>query len=345
MIEDFIDKIVMGDSLEIMKQIPDNTVDVSFVDPPFNLIKIYNSYKDNKGEQEYLDWSKKWILEMVRITKPSGSIFIHNIPKWLMEYYRIIMNEKENANEANPYFKHLENLRVIDWIVWNEPGSPKGRYLYASHYGILYLAKSNKTNFHNLRIPHKFCRTCHTLLKDYGGKKAQINEFGTILSDVWDDIHRYKHSKRRDSHPNQLPEPLLERLLLMSANEGDLIFDPMMGVGTTCIAAKKLGMHYFGIDIDNTYCKIASEKLSKTQETKINGAYVSIFMNKVISARNKDLPRILTATEHNTLKINSHGSKQISTGRLVKEEKVNELLKTLEKYNHATNEKELRKIK
>ena len=180
MIEDFIDKILTGDSLSIMSQIPDNSIDVSFIDPPFNLIKSYNSYKDNKGEQEYLNWSKKWILEMIRVTKPTGSIFIHNIPKWLMEYYRVIMNEKESSKEDDPYYNHLKNLRVIDWIVWNEPGSPKGRYLYASHYGILYLAKSTKTKFYNLRVPHKFCRTCHSLLKDYGGKKSQVNEFGTV---------------------------------------------------------------------------------------------------------------------------------------------------------------------
>jgi len=332
MIEDFIDGIITGDALEIMRKIPDNSVDVSFVDPPFNLVKSYNSYKDNMEEQEYLDWSKKWILEMIRITKPTGSIFIHNIPKWLMEYYRIIMNEKEHIREDDKYFQHLKNLRVIDWIVWNEPGSPKGRYLYASHYGILYLGKSNKTKFFNLRIPHKFCRTCHALLKDYGGKKSQINEFGTILSDVWDDIHRYKHRNRRDSHPNQLPEPLLERILLMSAEQGDLVFDPMVGVGTTCIAAKKLGMHYIGIDIDDNYCRIAREKLSKTEETKINGAYVSIFMNKVISVRNKDLPKILGNTEHITLRINSEGSKQISTGRLINKKRNSKTRVIVNKY-------------
>ncbi len=344
MIQNFIDKIITGDSLEIMKKIPDNVVDVSFIDPPFNLTKLYNSYKDDKGEQEYLDWSKKWILEMIRVTKPTGSIFIHNIPKWLMEYYRAIMNVKDNTEADDPYFKHLKNLRVVDWIVWNEPGAPKGRYLYASHYGILYLAKSNKTKFYNLRIPHKFCRTCHALLKDYGGKKAQINEFGTILSDVWDDIHRYKHKMRRDSHPNQLPEPLLERILLMSGNEGDIVLDPMVGVGTTCIAAKKLGMHYIGIDIDVNYCKVAREKLSKTEETKVNGVYVSIFMNKIVSVRNKDLPKILGATNHITLKVNSHESKQISTGQLLKVGKTTQLKENLEKYTLTVREEELHKF-
>lgn len=321
MIADFTDKIITGDCLTVMKQIPDNSVDVTFVDPPFNLTKQYSSYNDNLAVKEYLNWSKEWILEMIRITKPSGSIFIHNIPKWLMEYYRIIMNEKEQISENGLYYAHLKDLRVIDWIVWNEPGSPNGRYLFASHYGILQLSKSNKTKFHNLRIPHKFCRTCHSLLKDYGGKKSQVNEFGTILSDVWDDIHRYKHPKRRDKHPNQLPEPLLERILLMSADKGDLVLDPMVGVGTTAIAAKKLGMHYIGIEMDYGYSQIAIDKISSTKETKINDAYVSIFMNKIISVRNADWPKVVEMTEHITLRVDKNKTVQISTGKLLKKKK------------------------
>ena len=324
MIENNIDKIINGDCLEIMKNIPSNTIDVAFVDPPFNLIKHYTKYNDNRAAPEYLDWSKKWILEMIRITKPSGSIFIHNIPKWLAEYYRLILNEKEKVEiegTANPYYEHLKNLKLVDWIVWNEAGSPKGRYLYASHYGILHLSKSSKMKFHNVRIPHKFCKTCGALLKDYGGKKAQINEFGTILSDVWDDIHRYKHAKRRDVHPNQLPEPLLERLLLMTADENDVILDPMVGVGTTAVAAKKLGMHYIGIDIDQNYCEIAKEKLAKTEQTKINGAFVSVFLDKIISVRNKDIPAILNSTTKKTIRINDHGFKIISSGELIRPHK------------------------
>jgi len=79
MIENFIDRIITGDALEIMRELPDNSVDVSFVDPPFNLGKSYNSYKDHIEENEYLEWSKKWILEMIRITKPIQVVFLFTI--------------------------------------------------------------------------------------------------------------------------------------------------------------------------------------------------------------------------------------------------------------------------
>ncbi|MGC8981995.1 MAG: DNA-methyltransferase [Thermoplasmata archaeon] len=315
MLEFFLDKIFNEDAISFLKKIPDNSIDVTFVDPPFNLNKPYSSYKDDKTESEYLNWSKNWLLEMIRITKPKGSIFVHNIPKWLLEYYRILFNDKNDIR--NPYYEHLKNLKFIDWIVWNEAGSPKGKYLYASHYGILWLSKSSKPKYYNIRIPHKFCRVCNSLLKDYGGKKNQINEFGTILSDVWDDIHRYKHSKRRDGHPNQLPVPLLERILLMTTDPGDVVLDPMCGVGTTCIAAKKLGLHYIGNDKDEHYCEIARNKLAETTETKIGDVYVSIFIDKVMSVKNKDVPKILEYLEHVPIYIRKDKYRYISNGRVI----------------------------
>ena len=76
-------KVLVGDCLDVLAQLDDNSVDVSFADPPFNLNKKYKSYKDRRPTSEYLSWCRDWLTELVRVTKPSGSIFIHNIPKWL----------------------------------------------------------------------------------------------------------------------------------------------------------------------------------------------------------------------------------------------------------------------
>ena len=200
MIDKYINKIIEGDCLDIMKSIPDNSIDITFADPPFNLKKKYNGYKDSKEFHEYLKWSKQWIYEMVRITKPTGSIFVHNIPKWLT-YYASFLNEIA-------YFKH--------WIAWDAPTAPMGKSLQPSHYGILYFVKDlKKAKFYELRYPHKRCRKCSYLLKDYGGKKASLHPFGPLISDVWTDIHRIKHNKYRDEHPCQLPLHLLERIILI----------------------------------------------------------------------------------------------------------------------------------
>jgi site-specific DNA-methyltransferase (adenine-specific) len=273
-----IDQIIQGDCLEIMESIPDASVDITFADPPFNLKKKYNGYKDNRGDDAYLQWCNKWISEMVRITKPCGSIFVHNIPKWLT-YYATSLNEIA-------CFKH--------WISWDAPSGPMGKSLQPSHYGILYYAKDCKENkFYELRYPHKRCRKCSYLLKDYGGKKDSLHPFGPLVSDSWTDIHRIKHNKYRDEHPCQLPIHLLERLILMSTNEGDIILDPFVGTGTSAIAAKHLGRHYIGIDIDHKYVDITKQKLDKeNQDSMLGDVWVSFYLGEITTIRDIDWEKL-----------------------------------------------------
>jgi len=273
-IERHIDKIEQGDCLKLFKHIPDDSVDVTFADPPFNLKKKYNGYKDSLEIQQYLEWCQKWVGEMVRVTKPTGSIFLHNIPKWLT-YYAGFLNKAA-------YFKH--------WISWDAPTSPMGKSLQPAHYGILYYAKQLKKNkYYEIRLPHRRCRKCGYLLKDYGGKKAKLHPFGPLVSDVWTDIHRVKHNKYRDEHPCQLPIHLLERVILMSSDEGDIILDPFIGTGTTAIAAKRMGRHYIGFDIDDKYVQITENKLAQENElSQIGTNWVSSFLNKIVTLRNED---------------------------------------------------------
>ncbi len=279
MIDKYINQIIQGDCLECIKNIPDNSVDITFADPPFNLGKKYNGYRDNKEFHAYLDWCKQWISGMIRITKPTGSIFVHNIPKWLT-YYSRFLNELA-------HFKH--------WISWDAPTAPMGKSLQPSHYGILYYVKNPKeSKFYEIRYPHKRCRKCGYLLKDYGGKKASLHPFGSLVSDVWTDIHRIKHNKYRDEHPCQLPTHLLERIILMSTDESDIVLDPFVGTGTTAIAAKKLGRKFIGIDIDEKYVNITKNKLSKeTSNSKVGDVWVSFYLNKIVTIRNIDWEKLI----------------------------------------------------
>ncbi|MDO9579498.1 MAG: site-specific DNA-methyltransferase [Bacteroidales bacterium] len=278
MVDEYINSIIQGDCIEILKQIPDNSIDMTFADPPFNLKKKYNGYRDNKEFTEYLKWCKDWILEMVRITKPTGSIFVHNIPKWLT-YYAGFLNEVAD-------FKH--------WIAWDAPTAPMGKTLQPSHYGILYYAKNYRENkFYEIRYPHKRCRKCKVLLKDYGGKKNGLHPFGPLVSDSWTDIHRIKHNKYRDEHPCQLPIHLLERLVLMVTDENDIVLDPFVGTGTTVIAAKKLGRRYIGIDIDPAYVAMTKEHLETTGiDSKVDDVWVSFYLNEIVTVRDKDWEKI-----------------------------------------------------
>lgn len=272
--EKYINQIIDGDCIEVMQQLPSDSVDVTFADPPFNLKKKYGTYKDEKETSEYLNWCKQWIYEMVRITKPSGSIFLHNIPKWLT-YYAEFLNEVTD-------FRH--------WIAWDAPTAPMGKTLQPSHYGILFYAKNQRENkFYEIRYPHKRCRKCGYLLKDYGGKKKILHPFGPLVSDIWSDIHRIRHNKHRDPHPCQLPVHLLERLILMSTDEGDVVLDPFMGTGTTAVAAARLGRNVIGIDIDPKYVEITQRKLAQeSPNSKIGDVWVSFYLGEIITIVDRD---------------------------------------------------------
>ena len=271
----FVNRIIEGNCLEVLKKIPDASIDMTFADPPFNLGKKYNHYEDSKEKQDYSNWCNDWMDEMVRVTKPTGAIFVHNIPRWLSCF-------TEHLNKI-AYFRH--------WIAWDSGGAPMGKTLLPNHYGILYYTKSKSPKdfkFYDIRHPHPRCRSCDEFLKDYGGKKAQAHGLGPLLSDVWNDIHRIRHKKRRDEHPCQLPVPLLERLILMTTDEGDIVLDPFMGTGTTAVAAKQLGRRYIGIEIDSNYVSIAEKNIKLTKETKINGYFVSVYLGHIRTIRDKD---------------------------------------------------------
>lgn len=294
--EKYLNKVTQGDCLTLLRNLPDNSVDITFADPPFNLNKKYNSTKDSRAFQEYLDWCDQWIGEMVRVTKPTGSIFLHNIPKWLTHYTAFL--------NMNAHFKH--------WISWDAPTSPMGKSLQPSHYGILFYAKDAQQNkFYEIRYPHKRCRKCGYLHKDYGGKKGLLHPFGPLLSDVWTDIHRIKHNKYRDDHPCQLPIHLLERIILMSTDEGDIVLDPFSGTGTTALAAKRLGRSYVGFELDDEYVRISENKLKQEgPNSKIGSIWVSFFLDEIVTLRDVDweglaqfyvIPEPIEAIDHTAI--------------------------------------------
>ncbi len=272
--KEFINNIVCGDSLYLLKDTPSESIDMVFADPPFNLGKNYNSHKDDLELKEYLQWCEIWISEMVRITKDTGSIFLHNIPKWLT-YYSSFLNVRVD-------FKH--------WISWDASTMPMGKSLQPAHYGILYYAKNkDKNKFFEIRYPHKRCRKCDYLTKDYGGKKNKLHPFGPLVSDVWTDIHRIKHNKYRDEHPCQLPIHLMERIVLMSTDKDDIVLDPFSGTGTTAIAAKRLGRRYVGFEIDEDYVVSSQRKLDQEEEqSKLGNSWVSFFRDEVATIRDQD---------------------------------------------------------
>jgi len=247
-------KLYQCDCITFMKSIPDNTYDVIFADPPFNLDKLYPSkMNDSLKEDEYLAWQEKWVYECIRILKDGGSLFIWNLPKW-NTYLTSTLNSFLS-------FKHWISVDIKYSLPIN------GR-LYPSHYSLLYYVKGKKANtFNPDRLPMEICPNCQTDLRDYGGYKDKMNPLGVNLSDVWYDIPPVRHSKyKKRKGANELSIKLLDRVIEMSSKEGDIIFDPFGGSGTTYIVAELKKRKWVGTeigpldDIVNRFHQIDEEK-------------------------------------------------------------------------------------
>ena len=230
-------KLYHGDCLDLLSTLENESFDLIFADPPFNLNKLYPSnINDNLKKSEYLEWCEKWLDECIRTLKIGGSLFIWNLPKW-NTYLSLYLNERLT-------FRHWISVD----IKYSLP--IKGR-LYPSHYSLLYYVKGEKPKtFKPDRLPMEVCGKCFNEIKDYGGYKNKMNPLGISLTDVWYDIPPVRHPKykaRKDA--NELSVKLLDRIIEMSTDVGDTIFDPFGGAGTTYITAEIKQRKWIGIEI------------------------------------------------------------------------------------------------
>ncbi len=274
-----LNTVVNGDCIEVMSSLPRNSAQLVFADPPFNLNKKYLTYHDNRDFNEYMAWTEQWIDAALNTLRDDGTLMIYNIPK-LLTYTAGILNDRAE-------FRH--------WIAWNSGGKPLGRTLQPSHYGILFYTKTKNSKFYDVRAPHKSCKKCNAYLKDYGGKEHLRHPFGYQIGDVWDDIHRVRHaSKRIDNHPCQLPVHLVERLILMTTDPGDVVIDPFCGGGSAAVAARQLGRDYVGAEIDPHYQQISQAKLDAASPTMAGSAFASFHLGSIVSIRDADIEAGLT---------------------------------------------------
>lgn len=226
-----------GDCLDLLRTMEDDSVDLVFADPPFNLNKLYTSgINDNLRGEHYLSWCEEWACECIRVLKQGGCFFLWNLPKW-------------NALLAG---RLSDRLAFRHWISVDIKYSlPIQGRLYPSHYSLLYYSKGPKPRtFHPDRLPMPVCPDCKTDLCDYGGYKDKMNPRGVNLTDVWFDIPPVRHAKyKKRKGANELSIKLLDRIVEMASDEGDLIFDPFGGSGTTYVVSEIKKRRWIGIEL------------------------------------------------------------------------------------------------
>lgn len=229
-------RLYKADCLEILGGMRDAEVDLVFADPPFNLGKDYGEgVDDSLAEEEYLAWCGRWIADCVRVLKHGGAFFLWNLPKWNVEL----------GHRLN-----LEGMTFRHWIAVDIKYSlPIPKRLYPSHYSLLYYTKGKPKFFHRPRVPIPVCRHCGGDIKDYGGHRAKLHPDGLNLTDVWTDIPPVRHKKTKRRGANELSTKLLQRVLEIASEPGDLVLDPFGGSGTTYAAAEEMHRHWVGVEL------------------------------------------------------------------------------------------------
>lgn len=266
------------DCIQLAKQLESESIDMVFADPPFNLNKFYRSeIDDSLHSKDYFEWCLEWIDECIRILKPGGALFIWNLPKWNSKYSGYL-NDRLN-------FRH--------WIAVDIKASlPISGKLYPSHYSLLYFVKGDKPKvFSSDRMPMETCPKCFGDLKDYGGYKDKMNPKGINLTDIWYDISPVRHKKyKKRVEANELPIKLLDRVIEMSTIEGDVVFDPFGGSGTTYIVSEIKKRKWIGTEIGpvdtiiERFADIKSDdELLKVQRSNFN----TLFPDKIKVKRKK----------------------------------------------------------
>ena len=271
MVSDILDKTVCGDFLKVAPFLPENFIDLLIVDPPYNLDKAFHGRKFKKMTDElYEEYTESWVQAILPALKENASIYV--CCDWLSSptIWRVLQK----------YF-HIRNR-----ITWQRE---KGRGALSNWKNgmedIWFATKSKEYTFNvdAVKIRRKVIAPYKVNGKPKGWEETDKGKFrDTYPSNFWDDISiPYWSMAENTAHPTQKPEKLLAKLILASSNEGDVIFDPFLGSGSTSVTAKKLNRRYVGVEISEQYCIWAEKRLEMAEtDPSIQGYTDGIFWER-----------------------------------------------------------------
>jgi len=250
-------KIILGDALKVLKTIPDESVDLVFADPPYNMSKKNGlGWKYSKhitmqekwdmfSKDEFFKFNKEWLAECFRVLKHGGSLWVsgsfHNI-------YQMGFIIQEFHSD----------IKINNSIVWFKPNAQPNitcRFFTESTEHLIWASKNGKTK--KWKFNYKWSKEI----------EDKINNKGMQTRNVWSIPLTPKKEKWAGAHPTQKPFELMKRIILACTNKGDTILDPFIGSGTTSAAAKYYGRNSIGIEINKKYFDLMKKRLKKEQKT------------------------------------------------------------------------------
>ncbi len=251
------DTIVHGDAIEALQTVSDNSVDLIFADPPYNIGKVFGECKDRwPTDEAYAEWCAQWLDLCIQKLKPTGSMYIMSSTQCI-PYLDLYLRKKIN---------------ILSRIVWSydSSGVQAKKYFGSMYEPILFCVKDPKNYTFNANDILVDAKTgSKRKLIDYRKPVPTVYNSEKVPGNVWEFARVRYRMDEYEEHPTQKPEALLERVIKASSNPGDLVLDPFSGTFSTCAVAQRLGRHTVGIEKELDYVKIGLRRLSILAE--LNG--------------------------------------------------------------------------
>jgi site-specific DNA-methyltransferase (adenine-specific) len=270
-----LNKIIQNDCIQYLKEQPEGWVDLVFADPPFNIGYRYHGYEDRKDVDEYVGWCEKWMSQVYRALKPTGS------------FYLAIGDEF--AADLCYVARRKIGFHMRNWIIWHYTFGQQTKKKFAlSHTHILYFTKEKpNAGMTNITFNADAVRVASARQTTYNDRRANPKgklpddawytrpqetpdeEFFLAKSDTWF-VSRLcgTFTEREGWHGCQMPLGVLNRIIRASSNAGDVVVDPFNGSGTTVVSAALLGRRFLGIDQSKEYVAHAKKRLKHYLEVK-----------------------------------------------------------------------------
>jgi site-specific DNA-methyltransferase (adenine-specific) len=269
---EILNRTILGDTLDVLKFLPAQFVDLIFVDPPYNLSKKYNGNQFlKKRDEDYLAWLDLWFRDLHRIIKANGSVYV--CCDWQTSPLIYLVGKR--------YF--IPRNRIT-WEREKGRGA-KANWKNCSEDIWFFTASEDYTfNIERVKIQRKVIAPYvdHERKPKDWLKGPNGNYRITHPSNFWNDLTiPFWSMPENTNHPTQKPEKLLAKIILASSNPGDIVLDPFLGSGTTSVVARKLDRAYLGIEAEEEYCLLTEKRLALAREYKsIQGFHNGIFWER-----------------------------------------------------------------
>jgi len=269
-VSDIKNKVINQDVFKAAKYLPESSVDLLIIDPPYNLTKSFNKqiFK-KKNIEEYTEWTDELIQSLLPLLKPNASIY------FCADWY----------SSTSVHLVLSKYFKVRNRITWErEKGRGSQNNWKQNSEDIWFCTLSDKYTFNVDDIKLK-----RRVIAPYKHKNGEPKDWDlkenfrlTYPSNIWNDLSvPFWSMPENTEHPTQKPEKLMAKLILASSNSGQMVFDPFLGSGTSAVVAKKLGRNYCGVEIDKKFACLSELRVSNASKgDKIQGYSDGIFWER-----------------------------------------------------------------